>query len=140
MTFAARNHVVAGAASAGAPFSLSAVYETGSDPTAVTAVIKVDTDGRVRAYNDTTTIGNWFTPTTGGIGSSYRVRFTRVGDAFTGLTAGVYYALTSARSVTFSAPPNYSGWSTLTIQIAAVGNDAVLFEGSVLINVINDYE
>ena len=140
MTFAARNHVVAGAASGGAPFSLTAVHEFGIEPVAVNAVIKVDTDGRVRAYNDTTTIGNWFTPTTGGIGSSYRVRFTRVGDAFTGLTEGVFYALTSARSVTFSAPPNYAGGSLLTIEIAAVGNDTVLFSGTVAVSVSNEYE
>lgn len=140
MTFAARPHTQASPDGGGVPFSLTSVFENGADPVAVTGVITVGTDGTVKGYAGTTTLGNWYSPTTGGIGSGYRVRFQVAGDPFTGLAVNTFYALSSARSVTFSAPPNYSGSSGLTIQIATTGSDTIIASGTVAVTVTNTWE
>lgn len=138
MSFAARPHQAAAAASGLVnPFTLPAVFPQGNAPT-VTSTVTVNGDGTIS--NDGTVIGSWYSPTTSGIGSGYRVRFTAVGDAFTGLTANTFYALSSARTVTYSAPPNYSGSSVLTIQIATSGSDTVVASGALNLTITNTYE
>jgi hypothetical protein len=135
VSFAARQHLPAAAASGLVnPFTLPAVFPQGNAPT-VTSTVTVNADGTIS--NDGTVIGNWYSPTTSGIGSGYRVRFTAVGDTFTGLTANTFYALSSARTVTYSAPPNYSGSSVLTIQIATSGSDTIVASGTLNLTITN---
>lgn len=70
---------------------------------------------------------SWYTPTTAGIGSSYQIRFTLLtGVAWdAGLTSGTLYALSSARTLT---------WSSSTIdKEATVGVEILTLAGVVAI-------
>lgn len=143
MTFAARPHVPAAVAVATGVVA-SATYSnwdtTGHEPVAVTVSVQVNTNGTVTVEPGGTVLGNWFTPTTVGAGTGYRVRFQVAGDTFTGLTANTFYALSSARAVTFSAPPNYSGSSVLTVQIATDASATIIGTGTVVLSLTNTWE
>lgn len=140
MTFAARQHTqsAVGASGVVASAGYNSVGEGGSDPVVVSASITVEPDGRVLSGG--ILLGNWYAPTTGGVGSGYRVRFQVSGEPFTGLAANTFYALSSARTVTFSAGPDYTASAFLTIQIATSGSDTIIGTGTVYIYVENAYE
>lgn len=141
MTFAARALVAAGTPTG---VVASATYTTqwvsGIEPVALTVNVQVNTNGTVTLEPGGTALGNWFSPTTVGAGTGYRVRFQVAGDAFTGLTANVFYALTSARAVTYSAAPNYTGSSVLTVQIATDASDTIIGTGTLSITLENTAE
>lgn len=124
MTFAARPHQPA---AGGGPVSLGTIrIEDYTFPDSAGATF--NTDGTI-SINQYLISGpsSWFTPTTAGIGSSYQIRFTLLtGNAWdAGLTSGTLYALSSARTLT---------WSSSTVdKEATVGVEILTLAGVVAI-------
>lgn len=84
----------------------------------------------------------WYAPTTTGIGSGYRVRFTRqAGTPWSvGLTNGAFYALDTAPSLSWSAGSLQQVTSVVLVEITASGSGVVLASGLLTINLNNQYE
>ena len=101
------------------------------------AYVRLNTNGTVEtSLNNSgwTAAGNWYSPTTTGIGSSYRVANTLVGSALIAGDSPNYQALSSAKTYQLSQSPGGPGTynekrAQLTIRIAASGNDAPLAVG-----------
>lgn len=101
------------------------------------AYVRLNTNGTVETSLDNsswTAAGNWYLPTTTGIGSSYRVANTLVGSALIAGDSPNYQSLSSAKTYQLSQSPGGPGTynekrAQLTIRIAASGNDAPLAVG-----------
>lgn len=103
-----------------------------------TATITVGTSGTLSGTHYTGQ-SEWFSPSGGTPGNSYYVKFTKTGNAWNaGLTEGTVYALTSNRSLTWSATGTAKS-ATLTVSIyrdsggtdlAGTGTVTVLVDGS----------
>ncbi len=101
------------------------------------AYVRLNTNGTVEtSLNNSswTAAGSWYSPTTTGIGSSYRVANTLVGSALIAGDSPNYQALSSAKTYQLSQSPGGPGTynekrAQLTIRIAASGNDAPLAVG-----------
>ena len=105
-------------------FSYDEVGSTGT----VSLTLNTDgTFGHTNTFEDPGNVvpSNWFTPTTGGVGAGYQVRFTlQSGNAWDGTpTSGVLYALSSARTLTWSLAyaPSASKAATVLIEVLTSG-------------------
>lgn len=94
-------------------------------PTAAFAEYRFQTDGTITYGNNSTfsgSMGNWASPTTTGIGSSYWVRFTETasdGDSTViGSARGVWIQMSSARIFGLEKTTGGLAYRVYTIQIA----------------------
>ena len=75
-------------------------------------------------------MGNWTTPTTVGIGSSYWIRFTETSSSgtstVTGSTRGVWHQLSSDRIFGLSRTANGLGYRVYTIEISSDSGGATI--------------
>lgn len=76
-------------------------------------------------------VGNWTTPTTAGIGSSYWVRFTETassgaGVTVTGSTRGSWLQLSSSRTYGLSRTANGFGYRVYTVEISSDSGGATI--------------
>lgn len=118
------------------PIPAIVVYDDQIFPTDSLASFTILTDGTVSVLgNGSSTAGNWFTPTTTGIGSSYWVRVTKNSGAnnTSGQALGTWLQLSSNRSWTWVVTGNNSLSANLTIEIAtdSLGSNIVATEASV---------
>ena len=82
----------------------------------VSGSISINTAGTITGTHYTGQ-SEWYLPSGGTPGNGYYVKFTKTGSAWNaGLTEGTVYALTSNRSVTWSATGSSKG-ATLTVSI-----------------------
>jgi hypothetical protein len=79
----------------GVPGTLDASRLVAS-PTTSVASITFNADGTYTRLNGAS--GNWATPTTGGVGAGYDIRWTNVSGTLTSGTAGTWQNLSSART------------------------------------------
>ena len=81
--------------------------DTSIAPANAIARLKLKSDGRTYqdpAHGSPTYGGNWFVPTTTGIGSTYSAKFVLVsGDTPTGVTLGTWVALSGEPQLTLTA-------------------------------------
>lgn len=131
MTFAARAH--GGASEAGfLPLGTLLLVGDSYDEVGSTGEVSLtlNTDGtfgHTNTFEDPANAvpSNWYEPTTGGVGAGYQVRFTlQSGDAWDGTpTSGVLYALSSARTVTWSLAyaPSASKAATVLVEVLTSG-------------------
>lgn len=77
---------------------------------------------------------NWFSPTTGGVGAGYQVRFTlQFGAAWDVTpTSGVLYALSSARTVTWSLAYAPSASKAATVLVEVFTSDGAPYKSSTM--------
>lgn len=89
-------------------------------PTAATAGIIFNSNGTYAA-SDGAPSGNWFSPTTTGVGGSYEIRWTTTSGSLDSGTAGSWLALSSNRtfSITQSTPGNKTCVGTVEIRDTA---------------------
>jgi hypothetical protein len=101
------------------------------------AYLRLNPDGTIETSINNSTwtpAGNWFVPTTTGIGSSYRVANTVVGSALTAGNSPTYQSLSSAKKYELSQAPGgpltyLEKRSQLTIRIAGASDDQPLAVG-----------
>jgi hypothetical protein len=130
VTFAARVHegVGGGGVNLGSMIFHFESFNEAVEPDTVTLTLSTDgTFGITHdfEYPDETVPANWFSPTTAGIGSSYQVRFTLLTGAAwdSGLTSGVAYALSSARSIAYTCNYNVSKTATVSLEVLTAGGE-----------------
>jgi len=96
-----------------------------------TVSLTLNTDGtfsHANSFEDPANVvpSNWFSPTTVAVGNGYQVRFTlQSGDPWDGTpTSGVLYALSSARTLTWSLDyaPSASKAATVLVEILTSGS------------------
>ena len=133
MSFAARPHTsTAVGTQTAAPLGTLLLAGDSYDNVGSTGVVSLtlNTDGTFdhsNAFEDPANVvpSNWFTPTTVGAGSGYQVRFTlQSGNTWDGTpTSGVLYALSSARTLTWSLvyAASASKAATVLIEILTSG-------------------
>lgn len=149
MTFAARPHTGSSGPTLGVQ-ALGAMSLEGNTPSSSNRVVSLtlNTDGTISYVNQmadpeiTVVPTNWYLPTTVGIGSSYRVRFTLQagGNAWTaGLTSGTLYALSSARTVSWTLIPTESRYAQVLVEIVSSANTTVLGSGLLTVSLQSDY-
>jgi hypothetical protein len=147
VTFAARPHLPAASGGAGLPLgTMYLQYESlneAVEPDTVTLTLNTNgTFGIAHDFeyqNAETVPNNWYAPTTTGIGSSYQVRFTLLSGAAwdTGLTSGVAYALSSARSIAYTAQyGDANKIASVKLEILTAGGD-VYAEGTLAVDIYN---
>jgi hypothetical protein len=81
--------------------------------------------------NGSGTAGNWTTPTTAGVGSSYWIRFTETassgaGVTVTGSTRGSWLQLSSTRTYGLSRTANGLGYRVYTVEISSDSGGATI--------------
>jgi len=95
--------------------SVAGVYGSANPGQTASAGIDFNTNG-------TFTSGNWASPTTTGIGSSYWIRFTQTSSisttTLTGSGTGVWLQLNAVRSIGVTKNTNGYGSRTFTIEIS----------------------
>lgn len=147
MTFAARQHTQSAVGAAGVQnFGVMLLSGREMDAEARTVSLTTNTDGTFSFTNGmtadvvSTVPTNWYAPTTGAIGTNYRVRYMlQSGAAWdTGLTTGTYYTLTSARTITFTCDVFEDVDAVVVVEITAVGNNTVLAQNTLTIDLMND--
>lgn len=130
MTFAARPHLAAG--SSGLPLGTMIVFAESYNEigTTDTGTITFNTNGTITwahtfEYGPATIPSNWYSPTTGGIGSSYQVRFTLLSGAAwdAGLVSGTAYALSSARALAWSCSYNEWNVASVLVEVLTAGGE-----------------
>jgi hypothetical protein len=127
-----------GAASSPVPFGVGATSLEVNSGVAANAYIRFNTDGTIsqREGNGGSYVaaGNWYVPTTAGIGSSFRLRtLLASGDALAFGAVGDYVSLSSERVFRLEQPVSGSYAAKQTIlqhYIAASGSSVALAEGS----------
>ncbi len=101
-------------------------------------------NGTITYGNNSTfsgSMGNWASPTTAGIGSSYWIRFTQTAagglSTETGSSRGVWHQLSSQRIFGLSKQNNGYAYRTYTVQIASDsgGSNIIATKTGVVINV-----
>jgi hypothetical protein len=110
-------------------FSLSSVTDLDGStfpPGTAYAEFRFQADGTITYGNNGTfsgSMGNWTTPTTTGIGSSYWIRFTQTASSGTttetGGTRGVWLSLSSGRTYGLERTENGQGYRQYTIEISS---------------------
>jgi hypothetical protein len=106
--------------------SLAGVFGTAYPGNTAYAELIFNSNGTIQAgtSNDgTQSAGNWATPTTTGVGSSYWVRFTETASSGAGQTVygsarGVWHQISSTLYFGVSRTANGGGYRTYTVQIA----------------------
>lgn len=149
MSFAARHHVAAAAAPASGVQALGTMDLGGVSATSedFTVALSLNADGTLAFTNNMnlvqTSIGpsNWFTPTTGAVGAGYRVRFTlQSGTPWAeALTSGTLYALSSARTLTWTLPLSGTIAAQVLVEITSAANTTVLGAGTLYVNMYDEY-
>lgn len=147
MTFAARPHV--GGASASGVQALGTMNLGGISiiSSGFQVAMALQPDGTVTWLNEmnetqTTPSGvAWYAPTTGGVGSGYRVRFTlQSGTAWNaGLTSGTLYSLTSVRQIAWSLPAEGTISAQVLVEITSSSDTTVLGSGTLVVYAIDEY-
>lgn len=127
MTFAARPLVAEAGGSSFLPLGTMNLFAESFDNIGTTDVgtITFNTDGTIAGVvtdfeNPSVVLpSNWYSPTTGGIGSSFQVRFTLTsGTAWdSGLVSGTLYALSSARALAWSVVYAPAGAATASVLV-----------------------
>lgn len=105
---------------------LTGVYGLAYPGNTAFAELIFNSNGTIQAgtSNDgTQSAGNWATPTTTGVGSSYWVRFTETASSGAGQTVygsarGVWHQISSTLYFGVSRTANGGGYRTYTVQIA----------------------
>lgn len=148
MTFAARPHLGASGPTLGVQ-ALGAMALEGATPSSSNRVasLTLNPDGTITYVNQmadpeySVVPTNWYLPTTTAIGADYRVRFTlQSGFAWTaGLVSGTLYALSSARTVSWTLIPTEQRDATVLVEIVSASNTTVLGSGTLHINLVSDY-
>lgn len=146
MTIAARPHLNAEAASFAPLGTMGLAGESFNELVTETASMTLNTNGTFSGTNSFETPANslpanWFTPTTVSVGNGYQVRFTlQSGLAWdAGLTSGVLYALSSARTLTWSiayAEPGVDKTAVVLVEILTTGG-APYKSGTLNVNLYN---
>ena len=142
MTFAARPHASATVeAPAGAPLGTLLLVGDSYDNVGVTetATLTLNADGtfgHTNSFDDPANVApsNWFTPTTGAVGAGYQVRFTlQSGDTWDGTpTSGVLYALSSARTLTWSLAYAASASKAATVLVEVLTSGGAPYKSGTL--------
>jgi hypothetical protein len=117
-------------------FSLASLLELFGDANSggtAYAEYTIGSDGTITygSSNGSGTAGNWTTPTTAGIGSSYWVRFTETassgaGVTVTGSTRGSWLQLSSSRTYGLSRTANGLGYRVYTVEISSDSGGATI--------------
>jgi hypothetical protein len=120
------------------------VYSESYTASPTTAWFRMNSDGTVQtSVNGSTWVaaGNWYTPTTTGIGSSYRVSNSQTGDAVTG-SSGTLASLSGGKNFSLTASTGVSSFqlkrATLSVVIAANGSATPLAQGSISLTAYHD--
>lgn len=119
MTFAARNHVVAGAVRS--PLGTLAVRDVKPFVSASASAQFTSAGGIAYTGNQSTGPATWYDPTTTGVGSGFWIKFTlSSGSAWdAGLVSGTLYQISSARTLTWSATAGISKTASVAVQVYA---------------------
>lgn len=120
------------------------VYNDSYTGIAASAYVRLNPDGTVQISKNGSTwsaSGNWYTPTTSGIGNSYRVSNTVSGDAVTGSNTSFAF-LSSVRTYWVTAAAAIEAFvlknSTLQFVIATNGSATPVATGTVRLTAYND--
>lgn len=148
MTFAARPHVVAAAAASGVQ-NLGTMNLGGiairSQNFAVSMTLYPDgTIGWINEMNEvqtTPSVVNWYLPTSGGVGSGYRVRFTlQSGTAWiSGPTSGTLNGLSAPRQVVWTLPAEGTVTAQVLVEITSSSDTTVLGSGTLVLDMLDEY-
>jgi hypothetical protein len=148
VTFAARMHTGSSAPATGVQ-GLGGMVLDGATPSSQNRVasLTLNADGTISYVNQmadpvfSSVPTNWYLPTTGAIGAGYRVRFTlQSGDAWTaGLVSGTLYALSSARTVSWTLVPTGTVTATVLVEITSSANTTVLASGTLSVSLVSDF-
>jgi hypothetical protein len=149
VTFGARPHLSLTSAPSTGVQSLGGMVLEGATPSSNNRVasLTLNPDGTITYVNQmadpeiSVVPLNWYLPTTAAIGNNYRVRFTlQSGFAWTaGLTSGTLYALSSARTVSWTLIPTEQRDATVLVEITSSANTTVLGSGTLSVNLVSDY-
>lgn len=147
MTFAARAHGAAG--SSAGPIDLGAMALGGTSIVSANYGVGITLNGNgtvsflneMNAAQTTPSPRNWYSPTTAGIGTGYRVRFTlQSGTPWSGgLASGTLYALSSDRQVYWTLPAEGTVNAQVLIEITSSGSTTVLASGVLTVNMLDEY-
>ena len=142
MTFAARPHSNTVAdevepAPLGTLMLIGDSYDNVGSTEVVSLTLNPDgTFGHSNTFEDPANVvpSNWFTPTTGAVGNAYQVRFTlQSGDTWDGTpTSGVLYALSSARTLTWSLAYAASASKAAAVLIEILTTGGVPYKSGTL--------
>ncbi len=147
MTFAARVHQPAGGSSF-LPLGTMSLFGESFDDVGFTdsATVTFNVDGTIsRAVVSSspaiTMPTNWYGPTTGGIGNSFQIRFTlQSGTPWdSGLTSGVLYPLSSARSLGWTVPysPDGNAYAVVLVEIFYSAGTTPYKSGTLTVSLYN---
>ena len=118
------------------------IIATTTQPTDCYAQIRFNDDGTIDKRSGSggfTASGNWYSPTTVGIGSSYRLRTSqRSGSTLTTGTLDTYQALSTARTFGYTETTNGAATKSgvFDIYIAPTADDDPVTTGSVTLEAI----
>jgi hypothetical protein len=100
-------------------FSITSIGDTEASPTTATASLTLNSNGTITTTGNTSSAGsNWYTPTTGGIGSSYWAMLTvNSGTAPTSGTAGSVLFLNGGETWTWTRSTNGTTTANCTLTI-----------------------
>ena len=101
--------------------------------------VTYNADGTWAAFDDFSTTGNWYAPTTGGVGSGFWIRWTNTSGTLSTGTAGSWLALSTSKSFSVEFTPLSGSKScTGTVELATdAGGSNVVASGSVTITAIS---
>ena len=88
---------------------------------AANASITFNADGTYTGAGSSSTSGNWYTPTTGGVGSAYEVRYTLSSGSVTTGTTGTWLAFPQSWSRNRLTPGFSDASGTLEIRLISSG-------------------
>lgn len=104
-------------------------------PVTASVSFNINADGTWSAYAGAA--GNWFAPTTGGVGSGYEVRITPTATFGSGTVvndASGWISLSAARTITISKTRTTSGSSTcrydVLVEVRVSGGGAAVLSGT----------
>lgn len=147
MTFAARPHSVV-SASAG-PIDLGTMNLGGTSIVSANFAIGITLNGNgtvsflneMNEVQTTPSPRNWYAPTTVGVGTGYRVRYTlQSGTPWGGgLVSGTLYALSSDRQVYWTLPAEGTISAQVLVDITSSSNTTVLASGVLTVYALDEY-
>lgn len=113
--------------------SVTGLFGEANSPGTASAEYSFGTDGTISgatSQSGSFAVGNWATPTTVGIGSSYYIRLTETAatgtTTVTGSTRGVWLQLSSGRNYGLSRTANGLGNRVYTVEISSDSGGATI--------------
>lgn len=148
MSFAARQHSVGSGAAAAVQnlgtMNLGGIAIRSQD---FGVVMTLQSDGTIGWLNEmnevqvTPSVMNWYLPTTPGVGSGYRVRFTlQSGTPWNGgPVSGTLYGLSLPRQVFWTLPAEGTVNAQVLVEITSSSDTTVLGSGTLVVDMLDEY-